>query len=249
MLVVRTVSCWVATCAGYFSHPLTTLDIFLEIFPCLSPCGRARGRENRTHSPVSVQKTSLLRSLDIFSLRSERIASFSPTRSDDHYPTDCATCTTFRHRDSPQLVMIAVKPEQIEDDRLNSLKISSRYCHSIWWIIQSASANTLRAGCCVMRQSGQATSSWNEALSDFSCWHLHRPFHDLPLQTQLASGALKRGPAAMGKRAPRARSIVGWFSRLPSASVRWRSRCAPSLPPRSRGCTSATRSAMWGRTP
>jgi hypothetical protein len=24
-------------CAGYFRHPLTTLDIILEIFPCLSP--------------------------------------------------------------------------------------------------------------------------------------------------------------------------------------------------------------------
>jgi hypothetical protein len=32
------------------------------------------------------------------------------------------------------------------------------------------------------------------------------------------------------------------------AGVRWRSRCAISLPPRARGCTSATRSDAWGRT-
>jgi hypothetical protein len=31
------------------------------------------------------------------------------------------------------------------------------------------------------------------------------------------------------------------------AGVRWRSRCAISLPPRARGCTSATRSDAWGR--
>jgi hypothetical protein len=49
----------------------------------------------------------------------------------------------------------------------------------------------------------------------FFCWHLHRPPHDMTLQPHLASVALKRKPAARGKRAPRAPSIVGWFCRLP----------------------------------
>ena len=38
----------------------------------------------------------------------------------------------------------------------------------------------------------------------------------MTLQPHLASVALKRKPVAMGKRAPRATSIVGWFCRLPS---------------------------------
>ena len=37
----------------------------------------------------------------------------------------------------------------------------------------------------------------------------------MTLQTPLASVALKRIPAAMGKRASRARSIDGWFCRQP----------------------------------
>jgi len=37
----------------------------------------------------------------------------------------------------------------------------------------------------------------------------------MTLQTPLASVTLKRIPAAMGKRAPRARSIDGWFCRQP----------------------------------
>ena len=60
------------------------------------------------------------------------------------------------------------------------------YCLSWWWIIRSTSANTLRAGFFVMRQSGQATSSWSEGPSDFSCWHVHRPPHDITLPPYLA---------------------------------------------------------------
>jgi hypothetical protein len=37
----------------------------------------------------------------------------------------------------------------------------------------------------------------------------------MTLQPPLASVALKRKPATMGKRAPREPSIVGWFSQLP----------------------------------
>ena len=62
----------------------------------------------------------------------------------------------------------------------------TRYCLSWWWIIRSTSANTLRAGFFVMRQSGQATSSWSEGPSDFSCWHVHRPPHDITLPPYLA---------------------------------------------------------------
>ena len=60
------------------------------------------------------------------------------------------------------------------------------YCLFWWWIIRSTSANTLRAGFFVMRQSGQATSSWSEAPSDCSCWHVHRPPHDITLPPYLA---------------------------------------------------------------
>ena len=40
----------------------------------------------------------------------------------------------------------------------------------------------------------------------------------------------------------------GWFCRLPSLVSAAGSVAPDSLPPRSRGCTSATRSDAWGRT-
>ena len=88
-----------------------------------------------------------------------------------------------------------------------------RYSYWRWWIKRSTSANTLRAGFFVIGQCEQATSSWSEAPSDFFCWHFRQPLHDMTLQPHLALVALKRKLAAMGKRAPRAPSIVGWWRR------------------------------------
>ncbi len=68
----------------------------------------------------------------------------------------------------------------------------------------------------VIGQTRQATSSRSEAPSEFFCWHIHQSPRDMALHRHLASVALKRKLAAMGKRAPRAPSIVGWFCRLPS---------------------------------
>ncbi len=66
-----------------------------------------------------------------------------------------------------------------------------------------------------IEQSRQAISSRGQALSECFCWHLHQLSRDMTLHSQLASLAFKRKPATMGKRAPRAPSIVCWFSRLP----------------------------------
>jgi hypothetical protein len=68
----------------------------------------------------------------------------------------------------------------------------------------------------VMRQSRQVFFSPSEAPSKFFCWHLHPPPRNMALHPHLASVALKRKPATMGKRAPRASSIVDGFCRLPS---------------------------------
>jgi hypothetical protein len=54
------------------------------------------------------------------------------------------------------------------------------------WIILVASANSLWAGFFVMGQSGEAISPRSEAPSDFFCWHVHQPPHDMFLQPHLA---------------------------------------------------------------
>src|SRR6059058_1550255 len=54
-------------------------------------------------------------------------------------------------------------------------------------------------------------SPWSEAPSDFFCWHIHQLLRDMTRQPHLASVALKRKPAAMGMKAPRAPSIVDGF--------------------------------------
>src|SRR5437016_2056106 len=59
-------------------------------------------------------------------------------------------------------------------------------------------------------------SPWSEAPSDFFCWHIHQLLRDMTRQPHLASVALKRKPAAMGMKAPRAPSIVDGFCQLPS---------------------------------
>jgi hypothetical protein len=45
--------------------------------------------------------------------------------------------------------------------------------------------------------------------------HVHRPLQHMRRQLHLTFMALKRKPAARGKRAPHAPSIVGWFCQLP----------------------------------
>ena len=67
----------------------------------------------------------------------------------------------------------------------------------------------------VIGQSGQAFSSQSEAPSASCCWHFQQPPRDMILHPHLASMPLKRKPLAMGKRAPNAPSIVGWFFPLP----------------------------------
>src|SRR5437660_10631368 len=47
-------------------------------------------------------------------------------------------------------------------------------------------------------------SPWSEAPSDFFCWHIHQLLRDMTRQPHLASVPLKRKPAAMRMKAPRA---------------------------------------------
>ena len=67
----------------------------------------------------------------------------------------------------------------------------------------------------VIGQTGQATVSWKKAPPECFCWHLHPSPCDMTLHPHLACEPLKRKPAARGKRAARAPSTFGWFSRLP----------------------------------
>src|SRR5258708_1051538 len=90
------------------------------------------------------------------------------------------------------------------------------YCHWKWWINRPALSRPTSGRFFVMRQSRQAFSSRNEAPCECFCYHLHPSPRDMTLQPPLASVALKRIPAARGKRAPRARSIAGGFYRRPS---------------------------------
>src|SRR5437588_10826237 len=72
----------------------------------------------------------------------------------------------------------------------------------------------------VSDQPSQATSSRSEAPCECCCSHLHPSPRDMTPHLHLTFLALKGKRAAMGKRAARTPSIVGWFCRLPSpASV------------------------------
>src|SRR5437660_11328691 len=72
----------------------------------------------------------------------------------------------------------------------------------------------------VSDQPSQATSSRSEAPCECCCSHLHPSPRDMTAHLHLTFLALKGKRAAMGKRAARAPSIVGWFCRLLSpASV------------------------------
>jgi hypothetical protein len=68
----------------------------------------------------------------------------------------------------------------------------------------------------VIVQIEEAIFSWRGSIRDFFCCYFHHPCHTRTVQLPLAVVALKREPAARGKRAPRAPSIVGWFCRPPS---------------------------------
>ena len=124
-------------------------------------------------------------------------------------------CMDYLPRDSVVHPTSYVSNQAIFDGRGFSRKTSAGYSHGTWWINPSTPANPLQAGFFVLGQSGQAISSGSEALSDCFCLHIAEPFHDMTLQLHLAVVILKQKPVAMDKRAPRASSIVGWFSRLP----------------------------------
>jgi len=83
------------------------------------------------------------------------------------------------------------------------------------------------------------------------CFHLPQAAHchfTGRLLTRIQAHKVKHG--AGGKGEHRTSRVDHCRLVLPAAraSVRWRSRCARRLPPRSRGCTRATRSDAWGRT-
>jgi hypothetical protein len=86
----------------------------------------------------------------------------------------------------------------------------------LWWIIRSATMNAFRVGFFIIGQSRQAFFSRSEAPSECFCWHMYQSTRDMTLHPPLALVALNRKPAARGKRAPRAPSIVDVFCRLPS---------------------------------
>jgi hypothetical protein len=88
--------------------------------------------------------------------------------------------------------------------------------HRTWWIIRSTSAIPFQAGVFVIGQSGQTTSSRNEAPSSCFYGHLQRLLGGMILQPALASVALKQKPVARGTRALPLLSTVGSFSPLPS---------------------------------
>jgi len=133
-------------------------------------------------------------------------------RSRDSVPNrGCATRSDFPSR-----------RRRICSKRVYHRKSMVRNClwcsHGRWWINRSPSTNPFRAGFFVIGQSGQATSSWREAPCECCC----RPFHpsacDMARHPQQAFLALKREPVAMGTRALRAPSTVGWFCWLPELS-------------------------------
>jgi hypothetical protein len=90
------------------------------------------------------------------------------------------------------------------------------YFHWLLWINRPALCKPTSDRFLVMRQSSQVFSSQSEAPSEFSCWHIHQSLRVMLLHSFLALMPLKWAPVAMGRRAPRASSIVGWFCRLPS---------------------------------
>jgi hypothetical protein len=104
-----------------------------------------------------------------------------------------------------------------------TLRLSTLYwrCfHGTWWINRPALYRPTSGRLFVMRQSRETLPSRNQAPSECFCEHLHQSPREMTLHPPLTSIPLKQEPTARGKRAPRAPSIVGWFSRQPSpASV------------------------------
>jgi len=94
-------------------------------------------------------------------------------------------------------------------------------------------------------QSGKASSSQSEAFTRVLLLAHAAASRDKILHLHLAAMPLKRKPLAMGKRAPRAPSIVGWFCRLPSpASVV--GSVAPPICPLARAAAQAPPAAIGG---
>jgi hypothetical protein len=77
------------------------------------------------------------------------------------------------------------------------VRARARCSHRTWWRIRSTSAIPFQAGFFVSGQSGQATSSRNEAPSECFYGHLPRLLGGMILQPALASVALKRKPVLL----------------------------------------------------
>src|SRR5947199_10431883 len=67
----------------------------------------------------------------------------------------------------------------------------------------------------IIGQSKQAFFSQREPPFEFCSWHMYETPRDMTLHPPLALVPLKRKPAARGRRAPRAPSIVDGFCRQP----------------------------------
>ena len=110
--------------------------------------------------------------------------------------------------------MVEARKQKIEKMQLESVKFLAVL--RLDMVDKSTSLSKPTSGWMfVIGQSGQAFSSQSEAPSESCCWHFQQPPRDMILHPHLASMPLKRKPLAMGKRAPNAPSIVGWFFPLP----------------------------------
>jgi len=103
----------------------------------------------------------------------------------------------------------------------------NRWCsHWTWWIILGTSTIALWLIFSSVGTPDRPVSARGEAHSGLSCWPFYQLPRDMTCSPHLAFLALKRKPAARGKRAPRAPSIVGWLCRLP-----WRASAAGNIAP------------------
>ena len=105
-------------------------------------------------------------------------------------------------------------------DALLSTEQRRRCSHGTWWINRPALPEPTWGGFSMIWQSRETFTSPSEPASECFCEHLHQTPCDFTLYPPLALAPLKRKSVPRGTRAPRALSIVGWFSQQPSlASV------------------------------